>query len=59
MAVSAIPTVDVQELTNTLGEAITPLFWGALAAAVVIPLASAAGSWVSGKVFKGSSSKNA
>lgn len=43
-------TLNVQALNISLQQAVVPLFWGALAAALLIPIAAAAGGWVAGKI---------
>ena len=48
----ATQNIDVKEITSTLQQTILPLFWGAIATAVVVPIAVAGGTWVAKKVFK-------
>lgn len=52
----ATQSIDVKALNVTIQQAIVPLFWGAIAAAVLIPIAAAGGTWVAGK-FIGEDSK--
>lgn len=44
--------IDVKALSITLQQAVTPMFWGMVAAAVIVPIAAAAGGWVAGKIDK-------
>lgn len=45
-----IPTVNVSSLNLTVQAAIQAMFWPALAMAVIMPIAAAAGTVVAGKV---------
>lgn len=47
----------MKALNTTLAQAIVPLFWGAVALAVVVPIAAAGGTWVAEKITGGDSSK--
>ena len=49
-------SIDVGALNATAQAAVHAMFWGVIAAAVLVPIASAAGGWVAGKVT-GSSRK--
>ena len=45
-------SIDTRTLNATAQEAVHAMFWGAVAFAVVVPIASAAGGWVAGKIDK-------
>lgn len=53
----ATQSLNIQALTVTLQQAVAPMFWGAVALAVVVPIAAAAGGWVAGKIDKGEKKK--
>lgn len=45
-----VQSLDIRALSVTLQQAVVPLFWGTVALAAVVPIATAAGGWVAGKI---------
>ena len=45
-------SINVGALNATAQAAVQAMFWGLVAAAVVVPIAAATGSWVAGKIDK-------
>lgn len=49
--------VDVGALNITAQAAVRAMFWGVIAAAVLVPIAAAGGTWVAEKITGGDSRK--